>query len=79
VVPLAQRQALGIAIMSYNGRLGFGLLGDYDAMPHLEALGEDVERAIDALAAAAGAPGSKGAARRPARARRPRAMTPVGT
>src|SRR5205085_584256 len=30
VVPLALKQALGIAIMSYNGRLGFGLLGDFD-------------------------------------------------
>jgi diacylglycerol O-acyltransferase len=79
VVPLAQRQALGIAIMSYDGRLGFGLLGDYDAMPHIEALGEDLEGAIDALAAAAGEPGSKAAARRPARARRPRTTTPVAT
>ncbi len=33
VVPLARRQALGIAVMSYNGHLGFGLLGDYDALP----------------------------------------------
>ena len=33
VVPLAQRQALGIAVMSYDGHLGFGLLGDYDALP----------------------------------------------
>ena len=24
--------------MSYHGRLGYGLLGDYDAMPDLEAL-----------------------------------------
>ena len=32
VVPLAHHQALGIAIMSYDGRLAFGLLGDYDAM-----------------------------------------------
>ena len=36
VVPLAQRQALGIAVMSYDGHLGFGLLGDYDALPDLE-------------------------------------------
>ena len=35
VVPLAQRQALGIAVMSYDGHLGFGLLGDYDALPEL--------------------------------------------
>ena len=40
VVPLAQRQALGIAVMSYDGHLGFGLLGDYDALPDLEAIAE---------------------------------------
>jgi diacylglycerol O-acyltransferase len=74
VVPLAQRQALGIAIMSYHGRLGFGLMGDYDAMPELDALGTDLEQAIQALAVAAGA---KGPARRPARARR--ATTPAAT
>ncbi len=38
VVPLAQRQALGIAVMSYDGHLGFGLLGDYDALPDLEQI-----------------------------------------
>jgi diacylglycerol O-acyltransferase len=55
VVPLAQKQALGIAIMSYNGRLGFGLLGDFDALPDLEAIAHHLESAIDDLAAAAGA------------------------
>jgi diacylglycerol O-acyltransferase / wax synthase len=54
VVPLAHRQALGIAIMSYDGRLGFGLLGDYDAMPDLEALAGDLEAAIADLSRAAG-------------------------
>ena len=54
VVPLAHRQALGIAIMSYDGRLGFGLLGDYDAMPDLEDLAGDLEKAIVALSRAAG-------------------------
>ncbi len=53
VVPLAQNQALGIAIMSYAGRLGFGLLADFDALPGLEALAADLEEAIDDLAAAA--------------------------
>ena len=37
-MPLAQRQALGIAVMSYDGHLGFGLLADYDALPDLEDL-----------------------------------------
>jgi len=76
VVPLAQRQALGIAIMSYHGRLGFGLLGDYDAMPDLEDLGDDLGRAIDALSVAAKA---KGTVRRPARTRKPSPTTPAAT
>ena len=54
VVPLAHHQALGIAIMSYDGRLAYGLLGDYDAMGDLEALADDLRAAIDALADAAG-------------------------
>jgi WS/DGAT/MGAT family acyltransferase len=58
VVPLAQRQALGVAIMSYNGRLGFGLLSDYDALPDLEDLAGHLRGAIADLAAAAGAPPS---------------------
>lgn len=54
VVPLAHRQALGIAVMSYDGQLGFGLLGDYDALPELETIAEELRRAIAALAKAAG-------------------------
>jgi diacylglycerol O-acyltransferase / wax synthase len=54
VVPLAHHQALGIAIMSYDGRLAFGLLGDYDAMGDLEALADDLRAAIDELTDAAG-------------------------
>ncbi len=54
VVPLAQRQALGIAVMSYDGHLGFGLLGDYDALPELEEIAQELKRAIAALARAAG-------------------------
>jgi diacylglycerol O-acyltransferase len=54
VVPLAQRQALGIAVMSYDGHLGFGLLGDYDALPDLDAIALDLKWAIASLARAAG-------------------------
>ncbi len=54
VVPLAQRQALGIAVMSYDGHLGFGLLGDYDALPDLEAIALDLKWAIASLVRAAG-------------------------
>ena len=41
IVPVAflpENHALAIAAMSYNGKLDFGLLGDYDAMPDLEEL-----------------------------------------
>jgi diacylglycerol O-acyltransferase len=54
VVPLAQRQALGIAVMSYDGHLGFGLLGDYDALPDIEEIALDLQAAIDSLGRAAG-------------------------
>jgi diacylglycerol O-acyltransferase / wax synthase len=54
VVPLAARQALGIAVMSYNGHLGFGLLGDYDALPELDAIADDLKWAIASLYRAAG-------------------------
>ena len=72
VVPLARRQALGIAVMSYNGHLGFGLLGDYDALPDLDTIAQELDRAIRRLARAANPPkasrrGSKRApAKRPA-------------
>jgi WS/DGAT/MGAT family acyltransferase len=69
VVPLAHHQALGIAIMSYDGRLGFGLLGDYDAMPDLEALASDLEAAIADLSRAAGVKQPRKAARKPEAAR----------
>jgi diacylglycerol O-acyltransferase len=56
MVPLTLRTALGIAIMSYDGRVDFGLLGDYDAMADLDLLAGDVRDAIAELAVAAGLP-----------------------
>jgi hypothetical protein len=70
VVPLAHHQALGIAIMSYDGRLGFGLLGDYDAMGDLEALADDLRVAIDELTRAAGLPAAEPRATRASSPRR---------
>jgi diacylglycerol O-acyltransferase / wax synthase len=58
-VPLVRNQALGIAIISYSGNLGFGLLGDYDALPDIEAVAAHLEASIDDLAQAAGAPSAK--------------------
>ncbi len=52
MVPLARRQALCVGIMSYNGTVNFGLIGDYDAMADLESFGLDLEGAIAEIAAA---------------------------
>jgi len=60
IVPVAflpENHALAIAAMSYNGKLDFGLLGDYDAMPDIEELAEAFEASLAELVAAAKAAG----------------------
>jgi diacylglycerol O-acyltransferase len=54
MVPLAKNQGVCIGIMSYDGQLNFGLIGDYDGMPDLEDLAQDLEASIDELIEAAG-------------------------
>ena len=56
LLPLAEGQALGIALLSYHGRLDFGLNADWDAVPDLSELAEDVAESLAELAAVAGAP-----------------------
>ncbi|MET0730370.1 MAG: wax ester/triacylglycerol synthase family O-acyltransferase [Solirubrobacterales bacterium] len=51
MVPLAKRQTVCFGIMSYNGQVNFGLIGDYDAMSDLEALARDLEASLAELAA----------------------------
>jgi WS/DGAT/MGAT family acyltransferase len=73
MVPLAPNQALGIAIMSYNGTINFGLVGDFDLMSDLDDLADDLHAALAQLADAAGvelAKPKKRQARRPGRAAR---------
>jgi diacylglycerol O-acyltransferase / wax synthase len=53
MVPLAANQALGIAIMSYDGQLNFGLNADYDALEDVELLAQDLTEAIAELVQAA--------------------------
>ena len=50
---LASRHALAIAIVSYNGKVGFGILADRAAMPDAERLSGYLAEAVDELAAAA--------------------------
>jgi hypothetical protein len=54
MVPLAENTALGIAIMSYDGQLNFGLLADFDGLPDVDALAEELRLSTEELAAAAG-------------------------
>ena len=54
MVPLAPNQALGVAIMSYNGRINFGLVGDFDVMADIDQLALDFQVALEELAQAAG-------------------------
>ncbi|MEA2330947.1 MAG: diacylglycerol O-acyltransferase / wax synthase [Thermoleophilaceae bacterium] len=56
IVPIAflpEDHALAIAIMSYNGKIDFGLLGDYDAMPDIEEFGGMLEESLAELLAEA--------------------------
>jgi diacylglycerol O-acyltransferase len=50
---LPRNHALAVAIMSYNGSMDFGLLGDYDAMNDLEEFGGMVEDSLKELLDAA--------------------------
>ena len=54
MVPLAKNQALGIALLSYAGRINFGLVGDYDLMWDLDEFADDVRESLAELAAEAG-------------------------
>ena len=75
---LPERHALAVAIMSYNGKMNFGLLADYDAVPDLDVVErgisdslEQLKRAARARTAAATASNGDGAARADAGGDRP--------
>ncbi|HWF75110.1 MAG TPA: wax ester/triacylglycerol synthase family O-acyltransferase [Solirubrobacteraceae bacterium] len=53
LVPLAKNTALGIAIMSYDGPLDFGITADFDALEDVETVAEEIQSCIEELAAAA--------------------------
>jgi WS/DGAT/MGAT family acyltransferase len=50
---LPKNHALAIAIMSYNGRMNFGLLGDYDALPDITVISEGIASSLADLLALA--------------------------
>jgi diacylglycerol O-acyltransferase len=50
---LPDNNALAVAIMSYNGRVEYGLLGDFDAMPDIDLVAEGIEQSLAELLAVA--------------------------
>src|SRR3954454_8570877 len=61
---LPKDHALAVAIMSYHGKMNFGLLADYDALPDLDRFAEAIEASIAELLELArknGGPGGNGA------------------
>jgi diacylglycerol O-acyltransferase / wax synthase len=56
IVPIAflpENHALAVAIMSYNGKVDFGLLADYDAMPDIDAFARHLDESLAELLDAA--------------------------
>jgi WS/DGAT/MGAT family acyltransferase len=50
---LPENHALAVAIMSYNGKVGFGLLADYDSMEDVEAVAAGINDSLAELEEAA--------------------------
>jgi hypothetical protein len=48
-VPLGSGVRIGVAILSYNGQLHFGITGDYDAAPDIGVLGDGIDAAVATL------------------------------
>jgi len=69
---LAGDRSLAIAIMSYNGGMNFGVIGDYDALPDIDVIAQGIEDALGELLALA-------RAQAPARRSRRRSRPPRGS
>jgi diacylglycerol O-acyltransferase / wax synthase len=50
---LPKNHALAVAIMSYNGGLDYGLLGDYDALPDIDVIADGIDASLKELLEAA--------------------------
>jgi len=54
-VPIAGTASIGVAVLSYNGQLDFGLVGDWDIVPDLDVLARGIEEGLRELERATGA------------------------
>jgi WS/DGAT/MGAT family acyltransferase len=74
---LPENHALAIAIMSYNGKLNFGLLADYDGVPDLDVIEQGIVDSLEELKRAARTHGVAAKAAEPTEAGNGR-RTPAG-
>jgi diacylglycerol O-acyltransferase len=56
---LPKNHALAVAIMSYNGGIDYGLLGDYDALPDIDVIADGIDAALHELLDAAARAGAE--------------------
>jgi diacylglycerol O-acyltransferase / wax synthase len=68
---LPEHHALAVAIMSYNGQMNFGLLGDFDALHDIDSIGASIAAELAGLVALA-----RGSAPEPPPQPRPRRGSP---
>jgi WS/DGAT/MGAT family acyltransferase len=54
MVPLAKNQGLGVALLSYDGAINFGIVGDFDLMWDLDEFAQDLRESLAELAVTAG-------------------------
>ena len=70
-VPISHGLRTGVAILSYNGKIGFGVTGDWDSVPDIGVLAEGIEAGMrELLAASAPSPAPRARATRAAPRRR---------
>jgi diacylglycerol O-acyltransferase / wax synthase len=48
-VPIAQGVRVGVAILTYDGGVSFGITGDYDTVPDVACLCRSIESGVDDL------------------------------
>ncbi len=64
-VPISHGVRIGVAILTYDGGVSFGVTGDYDTIPDVERLCRSIEAGIDELLSRARRPAGAGRTRRP--------------
>jgi WS/DGAT/MGAT family acyltransferase len=54
MVPLAKGQGIGVALLSYDGAINFGVVGDFDLLWDLDEFADDLAESLAELATVAG-------------------------